>query len=115
MLKKFVFAIAVIALLMLTSCDSGLRIVGIYVSEYPDRIVYFSGLDDEIDLSGLEITLQTAEGTEQAIPYHDSEFDFRFTVAYDIDFDTAGVYIVYIDNGEYSCQFPVEVVTEENS
>ena len=110
MLKKFICAITIVSLLMLTACDSGLRIVGIYVSEYPDRTVYFSGQDDKIDLSGLEVTLQTAEGTEQAILYNDIEFDFMFTVTHDIDFDTPGVYMVYIDNGEFSCHFPVEVI-----
>lgn len=110
MLKKFICANAIIVLLMLTACDSGLRIVGIYVSEYPDRTVYVCGQDTEIDLSGLEVTLQTAEGTEHKIPYGDSEFDFRFTMNHDIDFDTPGVYTVHIGNEEFSCQFPVQVI-----
>ena len=110
MLKNIISTVVIFAFFILASCDSGLRIVGIYVSEYPDRITYFSGQDSELDLSGLEITVQTAEGTEQTITYPDSEFDFRFTVTHDIDFDTPGVYMVYIDNGEFSCHFPVEVI-----
>lgn len=115
MLKKIVCAAAIFALFILTSCDSGLRIVGIYVSEYPDRTVYVCGQDNEIDLSGLEVTLQTAEGTKHTIPYGDSEFDFRFIMNHDVDFDTPGVYTVYIGNGEFSCRFPVEVITDKNA
>ena len=110
MLKKLVCSLLIFAVLILTACDGGLRIVGSYVSEYPDRTVYVCGQDTEIDLSGLEVTLQTAEGTEHKIPYGDSEFDFRFIMNHDVDFDTPGVYTVYIGNGEFYCQFPVEVI-----
>ena len=104
-LRRFGFRSAYFNLLRQRAEDSRYLLIRI-----PDRIVYFSGQDNEIDLSGLEITLQTAEGTEQTMLYNDIEFDFMFTVTHDIDFDVAGVYTVYIDNGEFSCQFPVQVI-----
>ena len=114
MVKKMICTAVFFALFILTSCDSGLMIVGLYVSEYPDRRVYVCGQDNEIDLSGLEVTLQTAEGTEHTVPYGDSEFDFRFIVNHDVDFDTPGVYTVHIGNGEFYCRFPVEVITDKS-
>jgi hypothetical protein len=38
--------------------------------------------------------------------------DQRISASHKINFDTPGVYIVSLKSGEFSCEFPVQIIDE---
>ncbi len=113
MVKKALYIlISGLSLLVFSACDSGLKIVEISISKYPDRISYFCGQDNEIDLTGLEITVRSADGNSYIASPADDDFYGFFSVIYDVDFNSSGVYLVHFERAGLTCQFPIEVLSE---
>lgn len=115
MLKKSAGVIIVFLLLLLSGCDNGLRIVEISIYQYPERIVYFIGQDNEIDLTGLKITVKSSDGNYYIAAPTDDDFYDMFSVIDNVDFDTAGIYLVYIERAGLKCQFPIEVLDKDEN
>ncbi len=113
MLKKSAGIIIVFLLLLLSGCDSGLRIVEISINQYPKRIAYFIGQDNEIDLTGLSITVKSSDDNNYIAAPTDDDFYDMFSVTDDVDFDTAGIYLVHIERAGLICQFPIEVLDKD--
>ncbi|MDE6580688.1 MAG: hypothetical protein K2K41_09165, partial [Ruminiclostridium sp.] len=93
MLKKSA-GIIIVFLLFLSGCDSGLRIVEISIYQFPKRIAYFIGQDNEIDLTGLKITVKSSDDNNYIAAPTDDDFYDMFSVTDDVDFDTVGIYLV---------------------
>lgn len=110
MLKKAAGIIIAFLLLVLSACDSGLRIVEISISQYPNRIAYFIGQDNEIDLTGMEITVKSSDGNSSVASPTDDDFYSMFSVTDDVDFDTVGIYVICIERAGLTCELPIEVL-----
>jgi hypothetical protein len=90
----------------ISGCDKGLEIISMEIEKYPNRIVYYSGIDKDIDLTGGVVKYYTKDGTSTSEDIAD-----RFnTISYDIDFNTPGVYVVEIQRGKFICKYPVQVI-----
>lgn len=99
MLKKAAGIIIVFLLFFVfTACDSGLRIAEISIDQYPNRIAYFIGQDNEIDLTGMKITVKSSDGNNYVASPTDDDFYRMFSVTNDVDFDMAGIYVILISN-----------------
>jgi hypothetical protein len=105
-MKAFVSSAILIFILFLTGCEpSTERIV---ITQYPERIVYFSGIDTELDLTGGEITFHMSDRTTKT---QEMRRFLSTRIRHDIDFNTPGVYIVEITNyNGYGAKFPIQVV-----
>lgn len=114
MLKKSAGIIIVFLLVfVLSACDSGLKIIEISIYQYPKRIAYFIGQDNEIDLTGMKIAVKSLDGNNSIAASTDDDFYDMFSVTDDVDFDTAGIYIVSIERAGLTCQFPIEVLDKQ--
>lgn len=109
-----VFVFLCVALLAV-GCDYGLEYIEMEITEYPHRIAYYAGQDNQLDLSGGKIKLRTRDGHEDYFDMIETEFD----VYHSVDFDKEGVYVVEIKranvmNGttlsKISCKFPVQII-----
>lgn len=115
-LRRLVLLImSVLLLLSICGCDTGLKIVGIEIEEYPDRIVYFSGTDNELDLSGGAIYLITKDNMKDNSRdgTHEKMIDKSIEVIHNIDFNKPGVYVVELKRGEFICKFPIQVIDKD--
>lgn len=93
-------------IVLIVGCDSSLEIVSMEITKYPDRIVYYSGIDEELDLTGGLIVRTTKSGNVEP-----EKMDDRYTrISHNIDFKVPGVYVVEIHSGEFMCKFPVQVI-----
>lgn len=108
-MKKIALIIIIMSTLILnTGCDSGLEIIGISIEKYPESIVYILGSEDELNLSGGTINLISKDGTN----YIEAMSNDEIEVSHNIDFNKPGVYVVTLKRGEFSCNFPVQVIDE---
>jgi hypothetical protein len=106
MKKILVLLGTVICLFLLSSCDDGLKIVKATIDKYPNRIVYFAGIDSQLDLSGGVITLYLKDGDKKTYNM-DSE---KTVIIENIDFSKPGVYQVELSGPLY---FAVQVVDRD--
>ena len=115
-MKKIAVILCIIFFSMfIVSCDSGLLIVDVKITNYPNKIAYIAGKDTELDLSGLEIMIITKENTNSIKKFDDynnaEDRHFFPEVLADINFNKAGVYIVTVKQHESAyATFPVEVI-----
>lgn len=112
-MKKSALSIFMIfvLLLMLTSCDSGLYIIKISISQYPKKIAYFLHKDTELDLQGLEICVESKAGTKSIKQWNEVYADRPyFDISNNVNFFKPGVYVVTIKCNEARCLFAVEVI-----
>lgn len=100
------FIVAMISIVLLVGCDSSLEVVSMEISKYPDRIVYYIGVDEELDLTGGLIIRTTKSGNVEP----ESMEDIYFEVSHEIDFNNPGVYVVEIQSGDFTCKFPIQVL-----
>lgn len=98
--------VALISSVLLVGCDSSLAVVSMEISKYPDRIVYYVGVDEELDLTGGLIIRTTKSGNVEL----ESMEDIYFDVSHEINFNNPGVYVVKIQSGDFICKFPVQVL-----
>jgi len=111
-LKLFLLTITSFSLVLFTACDEGLRVVGVELVSYPDKLFYVIGVDDSIDLSGGRAKLLLKD---KSIITNDSKMDdeWNFKVTHNIDFEREGVYEITVTRYKYSFSFPVQVVSFE--
>jgi hypothetical protein len=50
--RVFVILLSILLIISVSGCDESLRIVGMEIEKYPTRIVYYAGVDKELDLTG---------------------------------------------------------------
>ena len=110
MKKIYRIFILIVLLSALTGCDESLRIMGMEIVNYPDRLIYVANKDNELDLSGGEIKFiykdKTIESKEQMA-------EEQVEILHDIDFSKLGVYIVTVyRHDDAKIQFPIQVVDE---
>ena len=110
MKKIYRILMLIVLLSALTGCDEGLRIIGMEIINYPDKLIYVANKDNELDLSGGEIELILKDKAAQSIdPMTEEEME----ILHDIDFSKPGVYIVTLyRNDDANVQFPIQVVDE---
>lgn len=92
-----------------SGCDSSLEIVGMEIEKYPDRIVYFVGVDKELDLTGGVVNYILKGNSKKA---EDME-DRYITVSHQINFNKPGVYVVELKRGTVLCKFPIQVIDKK--
>lgn len=105
--------LSVLALVLLCSaagCDAGLKIVGMDINTYPDRIVYIAGVDDSLDLTGGTVKYYLKQKTESI---YKMENNIYLNITDNINFNEPGVYVVTLTRAEYSCSFPIQVVDKD--
>ena len=103
-MKKTIFAIILlIIMIMFTACPK--MISETYISQYPHKLVYVVGHDNELDLLGGEITFVYKYDETEVIPMSSGQFIFE----HDIDFTKPGVYTVTIV-GAGHITYEIEVV-----
>ena len=111
-MKRIIFmAPCILAMIFLIS-GCPLRIEGVAVSRYPDRLVYVAGYDTELDLTGGEIVYYMDDGSKQLISMKSTTFSF----SHDIDFNTPGVYVVeskYYNKKNPGIAFAIQVVDKD--
>jgi len=95
-----------------TGCDEGLRIVGLEVEKYPDRLIYVANIDDSLDLSGGEVRILLKDKSIESISKMTDEKELE--IKHNIDFGTPGIYIVVLYRHEDAqVQFPIQVISKE--
>lgn len=110
MKKIIVLLFSILLSISVSGCDSGLKIVGMEIEKFPDRIVYFSGVDKELDLTG-GVVNYILKGSSKAAK---DMGDRGITVSHNIDFDKPGVYVVKLERNEAAyCKFAVEVIDKK--
>ena len=106
MRKLLILVITAFFCILAVGCDSGLEIAGMEIEKYPDKIVYFSGIDNELDLTGGVIKYIHKEKSEGI-----ADMDGRhITISHNIDFNKPGVYVVELKRHVASCEFPIQVI-----
>lgn len=104
--RIIILLISVLFAISATGCDSGLEIVGIEIEKYPDKIVYCSGIDKELDLTGGVVNLILKQKTKTAVSMAGDEIN----VIHNIDFNKPGVYVVELERNNAVCKFPIQVI-----
>ncbi len=107
MRKLLILVVTTFFCILAAGCDSGLLIVGMEIETYPDKIVYFVGDDNELDLTGgvVEYILkQKSKGVEDMN-------DTNISISHNIDFNKPGVYVVKLERHPTAvCEFPIQVI-----
>ena len=109
MKRIIMLLLSVLFAISITGCDSGLKIIGIEIEKYPDRIVYYSGIDKELDLTGGVVNFILKQNTKSAVNMEDNEV----TVSHNINFDKPGVYVVELERNNAVCKFPIQVIDKK--
>lgn len=106
-MRKLAVSFVLFCITFFTSaCDTGLEIINMSIDTYPNNIVYVKGNESEINLSGGTILLISKDGTETIEEMSNEYVEVNST----IDFNKPGVYVVTLKRGEFTCDFPVQVV-----
>ena len=111
LLSRIMIFILVFLLLLLCSCEADLEVVGIQISHFPDKIVYFKGVDDMLDMTGCTIFIQLRSGESIESSAYGEYREFK--LLHDIDFEKPGVYEVHIqyrDNESAITKMPIQVI-----
>ena len=110
MKKRNVCLLCIMAIgmaLIMGACEY--HIVYVLFGQYPNRLVYFKGVDEQLDMEGCTIRVITADGHETE---HDAN-DMRFVYDKNVSFDTVGVYEAFVTYSGRWMPFPVQVIDEE--
>jgi hypothetical protein len=111
--KVFVF------LLLLTSCDNIHYLKSLKITKLPEKLVYISGIDTEIDYSGgiVELHSQNPKNSvyeDQAISTFVS--DYPEAVEAYVNFDSTGVEVISIrvagEEVDDSNRFPIQIIDQ---
>jgi len=108
-MKKKLLILLIISTLLVGGCDSSLEIVGMEIDTYPDKLIYYPGIDAELDLTGGYVNFIMKANIKE----HGSMNHEFITVTHEIDFDTPGIYIVTLKRHKGICQFEIEVVEND--
>ena len=98
----------------LCSCDDGLKMVGIEIVSYPDRLVYVKDVSTELDLNGGVYRIERKDGycydcnMSEYIPGH------SVGISSHVDFSREGIYCIALGSNRFECDFPVQVVSPED-
>jgi hypothetical protein len=118
MRKIILILCSVMMMLLLAGCPHSVN--SVVMTNPPDKLVYIVGQDTELDLSGGEVTVY-CNGTLLYRKYTLEEepmMNFYHHINHEIDFNTAGSYVVFFDrggtanDGKYDT-FEIQVVTQE--
>ena len=119
------FFICVVMCAILMACDSGLRVVGIEINTYPDKLFYVIGIDSELEISGGSVTFINRDNRNRdrsgergqslerfgSVRIHGTDFT---TIVHEIDFLAEGVYTVkLLWPPDFQTTFPVQVISIE--
>lgn len=110
MRKIMVLLLSILFSISVSGCDSSLEIVGMEIEKFPDRIVYFSGVDKGLDLTGGVVNYILKGDSKTAVDMGDK----HITVSHQIDFNKPGVYVVELKRYTASCKFPIQVIDKMN-
>lgn len=105
-MKKVITFMLIMISLLVTGCDASLEIIGMDIEKYPNRIVYFLGVDNELDLNG-GIVEYILKGGEDSFSDMDDKY---ITVSHNINFHQVGVYVVELRRNTATCKFPIEII-----
>jgi len=103
----------VLTALQMTSCDSGLEIVGLEIVQYPSRTEYPVEFNEELDMYGCIILIRTRDGHERKALFVDTSWA---TISHEIDFSLPGEHEVFIYWGDVQRigSFTVQVVPSDS-
>jgi hypothetical protein len=96
------------------ACDSGLRIVGLELVTYPDKLLYVVGIDSELNLEGGTIAIVTKDDEKNGNRFPEPMDTLGINVKHDIDFTKEGIYVVHFERAGYGVSFPVQVLSVES-
>ena len=106
MKKIIVLLFSILLSILVSGCDSSLEIAGMEIEKYPNRIVYYSGVDKELDLAGGIINYILKGGSKSSSDMEDKDI----TISHNIDFNKSGVYVVELRRHTAYCKFPIHVI-----
>ena len=106
MKKIIVILLSILFSVSVSGCDSSLEIVGMDIEKFPNRIVYFSGVDKDLDLTGGVVNYILKGNSKTAVDMGDK----YITVSHHIDFNKPGVYVVELKRHTTLCKFPIQVI-----
>jgi len=108
--RKVVLVIAVH--LLICGCDWSLRIIGMKLISYPDKLIYIANKDNSLELTGGEVQFILAD--KSIISIEPMTDEMQMDIIHEIDFSTPGVYIVrvYRHDSAY-VEFPILVISEQ--
>jgi len=117
-MKTFKIVICIVMVcVFLSACDWGLRVVGIEMNTYPDKLFYVIGIDTEVDVYGGSVTFINLENRnrdrsgERGYPM--SRLLGRIC-ARDVDLNVEGIYSVNIFwPPDFTTSFNVQVISIE--
>lgn len=105
--KIIALVVTILFIIIVMGCDSGLKIVGMEIKQYPNKIVYFAEIDNKLDLTGgfvNYILINKSKSSSDMINH-------SITVTHDIDFNKPGVYVVKLERHPTAvCEFPIQVI-----
>jgi hypothetical protein len=104
--RVLVLLLSILLIISVSGCDSSLQIVGMEIEKYPNRIVYYAGVDKELDLSGGVVNFILKGKSKTAADMEDR----YISISHSIDFDTPGVYVVELKRSDAVCKFPIQVI-----
>lgn len=113
MKRAFVLILSIVLIISVSGCDSGLLIVGMEIEKYPDRIVYYAGIDEELDLTGGVINYLLKAKIKSTVDMSDDLRMRHINISHNIDFDKPGVYVVELERAGAVCKFPIQVIQKQ--
>lgn len=116
MRKRNWYIFILLLILAFTGCDKSLRYNKIEVVKYPSKLIYYIGIDNDLDLSDGEIKLTTYAGTTRIFGIEELSpgGNAAFEVTHSVDFSVAGFYNVEIRRTpELSVSITIQVVDLE--
>lgn len=115
-MKKALLTLIIVVcfLCVVCGCDDGLKIVGMEISHYPNRIVYVKGVDHKVDLTGGKVNILLKDGDKVELSLDDQYIlEGDILVGDNIDFSKPGIYKVMLTRYTESCEFPVQVIDKD--
>jgi len=103
-----------LSLCFISSCDTGLQIVGIQIVSYPDRLVYIKDVDTEINLTGGVFRVDLKEGSSHSYKMNEENRGVGVGISKKEDFSKEGVYKVSIGCLNIEDSFPIQVLSLED-
>jgi len=108
----FVFAFLLISLFVVfCSCDESLRIMKVELGNFPENIVYYTGDNNSLDLTGCTLITTIKSGEEHNEPINTAHY---VEITDNIDFSTPGIYevkITWMDS--LVGRIPIQVIASE--
>ena len=108
--KVFVILLMVLFCVSVSGCEWDSKTYGIVIETYPDKLTYVARVDTVLDLTGGMIRILNTNREIEKTSIYPMEHYLIDDVCHNIDFNTPGIYKVYVISLPFACSFEVNVV-----